>query len=81
MSLLKPKKPEAVRIFFRAPKELGERLKLVEDTAAKAGIPVSLDEDLTVALTKLLNSAEVELGINSRKDANRGKQGDSLSCK
>ena len=76
MSLLKPKKPEAVRIFFRAPKELGERLKLVEDIAAKAGIPVSLDEGLTVALTKLLNSAEVELGINSRKDANRSKQGD-----
>jgi hypothetical protein len=67
MSLLKPKKPEAVRIFFRAPKELGERLKAVEDAAAKAGIPVSLDDDLTAALTKFLNRAEVDLGINSGK--------------
>lgn len=70
MSLLKPKKPEAVRIFFRAPKSLGERLKVVEDAASKAGIPVSLDEDLTVALTKLLNAAEAALGIKANRNPN-----------
>jgi hypothetical protein len=67
MGLLKSKKPEEVRIFFRAPKALGERLKAVEDAASKAGIPVSLDQDLTLALAKLPNGAEGELGISSVK--------------
>jgi hypothetical protein len=61
MAILKAPKRETVRIFFYAPIELGARLKAVELMAGKHKIPISLDEDLSKTLTKLVISAESQL--------------------
>lgn len=60
MGLLKAKN-EQVTIKFKAPAELGARLKKVEDAAQKDGIEVDLNEVLSEALKKALAIAEKEL--------------------
>jgi hypothetical protein len=61
MAILKTPERETVRIFFNAPAELGARLKAIELMAAKHKIPISLNEDLSKALDKLIKSAEFQL--------------------
>lgn len=60
MGLLKAKN-EQVTIKFKAPADLGARLKKVEDAAAKASAQVDLDDVLSEALRKALVQAEKEL--------------------